>query len=268
MIFIIWGEDKSCKSTLALSFSKPLVHMEFDIGGFRRAERNIGDLHIKDWTEQGLIKTEPYIIPFQLGSIDPITNIIRPSKIVVGMRELFYQFAGGFIKHLNDPEIKTIVVDTGTLLYETTCMGYIQEKQEMQLPLRPDGMGKDGKPLRTSLLPVEYREPYIRMRGFIYQAKAHDKNLVMTHHATDEYGMVRLKDGGLGEGKTGKRMLHGWGQLGDGADIMVHTWWDKALKKPFCEVELAEVKELEGMTFETPNYEKIITTTKMMRGEA
>jgi len=239
--------------------------MEFDIGGFARANRNLNGAPIKDWTDQGLIRHEEFVMPFQIGGLDPIKNIVRPSKILVGMKEIFYQFAGSFIKHL-DEDISTIVVDTGTLLYDLTCSGYLQEKQELQMPLRADGVGSDGKPLRVSLLPLEYREPYLRMRGFAYQAKAKKKHLVLTHHATDEYGMVKQKDGTLGEGKTGKRAMHGWSQWGDSADVIVHTWWDKKEKVPYCEVELAEVKELEDMKFKEPSYDKIRQAIDFIRG--
>jgi len=265
MIFGLWGEDKSCKTTLSLSFPRPLVHMEFDIGGFKRADRNFPHLPIHDWVEKGEIISEKYIVPFQMGSISP-DNVVIPSKIIVGIKELFYKFAGSFIKHLQDDNVATIVIDTATLLYELTCTGYIQEKQELQLPLKPDGRGQDNKPLRTSLQPIEYREPYIRMRGFVYQAKAHDKNLVLTHHAADEYGMVRLRDGTLGEGKTGKRVRHGWQQLGDSVDVMVNTYWNKEKKKPYCKVELAEVKELEGIELEEPTYTEILRLINMVKG--
>ena len=265
MIFILWGEDKSCKNTLAMTFPKPLVDMEFDIGGFDRANRNLPNLPIKDWISAGDIKLEQYVMPFQIGKLDPVSNTIRPSKIIVGMKELFYQFAAKYIQHLKDPNIKTIVVDTGTLLYEVTCTGYLQEKQEIQL--NPDGSVKPKERLRVSLLPIEYREPYIRMRSFIYQAKAHGKHLVLTHHASDEYGFVKDGKGAVVEGKTGKRVLHGWTQLGDGADVLGHTYWDKAEGKPYFNVELAEVKELEGMKFIEPTYDKISTVIKMLRGE-
>ncbi len=33
----IWGEDKTGKTTLALTFPKPMKVMEIDIGGFTRA---------------------------------------------------------------------------------------------------------------------------------------------------------------------------------------------------------------------------------------
>ena len=272
MNFILWGEDKSCKDTLGLSFPKPLVVMEFDIGGFVRANRNLPHLPIKDWYEQGLIRLEQFIVPFQLGGFDPITKIIRPSKKVVGMEELFYEFAGNFIGHLQDPEISTIMVDTGTLLYDITCQGYLQELQEKQLgkwlsdpktksfPFNEDSY-------RERLLPIEYREPYIRMRGFAYQAKAFKKHLIVTHHASDEYGLVPGAGGQLAEGRTGKRVMHGWSQWGDSADVVGHTYWDSKEKKPYFKVELAEVKELEDMVFEEPTFGKISNTIKAIRGE-
>lgn len=268
MIFVLWGEDKSCKNTLALSAPKPLVDMELDIGGFERSRRNLPHLPIADWHKQGLIRVEQYVMPFQIAEeFDPVKDIIRPDKIVRGVKELFYQFAAGFIKNLKDPNVATIMVDTGTLLSEITAQGYLQELQEKQLPLKPNGMGKDDKPLRTRLQQQEYTERNIRMRGFAYQAKAYKKHLVVTHHAADEYGMVRGKDGGMVEGRTGKRIMHGWGQWGDSADVMGCTYWDAKDKKALFKVELAEVKELEGMVFENPTFDQVNNVIRMIRGE-
>ena len=65
MIAGIWGEDKSCKTTLALTFPKPLIFMEFDIGGFQRAiYRFNGDY------QSGLIKYESYPMPMTFGKFD------------------------------------------------------------------------------------------------------------------------------------------------------------------------------------------------------
>ena len=273
MIFSLYGEDKSAKSTLALSFPKPIVYQELDIGGFQRACRNLPHLPIRSWYEQGSIKVEPYIIPFQIGKLDAINSTVRASKTVVGMMELFYKLAGSFIQHTAD-DTATIIID-GTLLYELTCQGFLQEKQEAQLDsngnLRPGE-----KALRASLIPLEYREPYTRMRGFIYNAKAAGKNVVLMHHATDEYAPTLQRDGSIAEGRTGKRVRHGWSQLGDSADVMVYCYWKDAKKdakgaivtpgKPYCKIELAEVKELEGMVFEEPTYAKIQTAIDMLRG--
>jgi len=255
----IWGGDKTCKSTLAATFQKPLVIIEFDIGGWERAKyRFMAEV------EQGLIKLERYPMPFQVGTIDITQLTTRPSKIIVGMKELWYKFLINYIQHLDDPTIATIVIDTGTLLWEVCCSGYLQEKQEIQLDAK--GNMLPNEKLRVSLLPIEYREPNIRMRGIIYQAKAHGKHLVLTHHSRDEYGPMPEKGGGIVEAKTGRKERAGWNPLGDGADVIVHTYWDNKVNKPFCKVELAEVKTLEGMVFEEPTFDKLDRTIKMIKG--
>jgi len=264
MIFGIWGEDKSGKTSLACSLPKPLVIMEFDIGGFSRANKNLPEIKIKDDLESGLIIWEKFPIPFQIGSINLQEMTIRPSKIIVGMKELFYQWLARYIQHLDDSNIATIVVDTATLLWEITCQGYLQEKQELQLPLKADGMGSDGKSLRVQLQPPEYREPNTRMRGVVYQAQLREKHLVLTHHATDEYGPILLKDGGISDGKTGKRIRHGWTWLGDAADIIVHTYYNNSFH---CKVELAGEPGLLGMEFNDPTYDKITNAIRMIRGD-
>ncbi len=265
MIFVLWGEDKSCKTTLALSFPKPLVHMELDIGGFDRANRNLPHMPIRDWVNDGSITHEEFTLPFQI-NVDPVLKA-RARKIMIGMKELFYEMVDKYIKHLQDPAMSTIVIDTGTMFYNLITDAYLQELQESQLPLRPDGLGSDGKPLRVQLQQPEYREPYSRMAGIIYQAKAHHKNLVLTHHATDEYGIVQQAGGVLGQGMTGKRQLHGWRKLGTACDVMGKTYWDIAKNKPYFYVELGEIQELRGMTFENPTYDMINKTIKMIRGE-
>ncbi|GAH12166.1 unnamed protein product, partial [marine sediment metagenome] len=115
----------------------------------------------------------------------------------------FYKWAAKYITHLRDPEIASIVIDTFTLHYSITCDAYLQEKQELQLPLRPDGRGSDGKELRSQLLQIEYREPNNRIRGVLYQAKSCKKNLVLVHHARDEYKPMPQKDGSIASSATG-----------------------------------------------------------------
>lgn len=260
MIFGLWGHDKSCKTTLAFTFPKPLIVLEFDVGGFDRAI-----YRFQQEFDSGLIKHEVYTMPFQIGTIDLAQLTTRPSKIIVGVKELWYKFLIHYIQHLDDPTINTVVIDTGTLLWEVCCSGYLQEKQEIQLDAKGNLLPSE-KGLRVSLLPIEYREPNIRMRGIIYQAKAHGKHLVLTHHSRDEYGPMPDGKGGIVEAKTGKRERAGWNPLGDGADVIVHTYWDSKNMKPYCKVELAEVKTLEGMVFEEPSFAKIDRVIKMMKG--
>jgi len=278
MVCGIWGEDKSTKTTLALSFPKPLVVMEIDIGGFDRANRNLPHLPIKDWYNAGLIKYEPYAIPLQGMKIDPVTKqvIFASSKTITGIKELFYELVNSYFKHLKDPNIKSIVVDTGTLLYNSlVCDGYLQELQERAVA--------EGKPPRASLIQIEYKEPYDRMRGIVYQAKAFHKNLILTHHASDEYKPMPQRDGGIAVTQTGKRQRHGWGQLGDAVDLMIHTYTkpepviDPATNKPakpassivvpYGQVELSTVLEMVGIEYRVPTFEMLDSTMRMIRGE-
>jgi len=263
MIVGIWGEDKTGKTTLALTFPKPLAYMELDIGGFNRAkyrfkEEIAGGNIITKYKDREL----SYAIPLQI-SIQP-----KAARIIIGVKELWYKFLMDYLNLLQEPGITTIVVDTATLLWELICTGYIQEKQEVQLDSR--GNLLPGERLRISLIPIEYREPNIRMRGLIYQAKIHGKHLVMTHHARDSYKpAINPKTGAIEEIRSGEKERSGFAGLGDVADTIIHTYIIKNSGElvPTCKIDLSELLPLTGMVFPLPTYEKIITAMTMIRGE-
>jgi len=257
MICGLWGEDKSGKSSVALTFPKPIQHFEFDLGGYDRAIWRFSEDRNK-----GLITTKPFVMPIQ-GAIDNVT--VRQSKIITGVKELWYEFLVEYLRFLTSKEIATGIIDTGTLLWEIICTAYLQEKQEMQF--NSEGNLLPGEKLRVSLLPIEYREPNIRMRGIIYQAKAHGKHLVLAHHARDEYKpMLNTKTGNIEDGRSGKRERSGFSSLGDSADLMLHTYTDNG--KFFCEVDAPSVPSpLVGMVFGNPSYDGIMAAIKRIKGE-
>ncbi|GAG77714.1 unnamed protein product, partial [marine sediment metagenome] len=166
MIVGIWGNDKTAKTTLALTFPKPIYYFEFDLGGFDRAKGRFK-------AELDSIHYQRFIVPIpELSQLMEPT--FKPSKIIVGVKELWYQFLGQYLKFLNGTDV-TGVIDTGSLLYDIDCNGYLQEKQELQLD--PQGKNISGRELRTSLQPIEYQQPNARMRALIYHAKAQGKHL-------------------------------------------------------------------------------------------
>ena len=295
MIVGIWGPDKSCKGTLAASFPKPMVDMELDIGGFQRTCRNVPNIPIKDWYESGDIRVQQYPLPIQGVTMDPKTGAVKftASKILMGIKELFYKFVTDYLQLLNDPDVASIQIDTGTLFYTLAIDTYTQELQERQMPLLMSGLGKDGKPLRTQLQQQEYREVYDRMRGIVYQAKVHNKFLIMTHHETDEYGLV-IRDGQSVKDTTGNKVRHGWKELGDSCDLMIRTYIgyepldkegnpdmgnpltaipkgkkrDAYLAVPYgvvCDESL--LLEIRGMEFREPTWDAIKETIDGIRGE-
>jgi len=104
------------------------------------------------------------------------------------------------------------------------------------------------------------------MRGILYNAKSHGKHLVMVHHARDEYKPMPQRDGSVATSATGKRERAGFTTLGDSADIILRTYWDNQKMKPFAQVDLAEVKALEGMPFQEPTFDKIDKAIRMLKG--
>jgi len=253
----IWGEDKSGKSSLALTFPKPIQHFEFDLGGYDRAI-----WRFKKDKDSDVITTKSFVMPIQ-GNVDEVT--IKPSKIITGVKELWYQFLVEYLKFLKD-DIVTGIMDTGTLLWEMICTAYLQEKQEIQLDPNGNLLRSESR-LRVSLLPIEYREPNIRMRGLIYQAKAHGKHLILAHHSRDEYKpMTDFKTGEIKDARTGARERSGFSSLGDSTDLMLHTY--KKNGGFYCKVDEQSVPAaLVGMEFENPSYDKIMDAIRMIQGE-
>jgi len=261
----IWGNDKTGKSSLALTFPKPMLYMEFDLGGYDRAKYGYNGMGItpKDMEASGDITIKQYVIPMQ-GIIAGPT--VKPSKIITGVKELWYIYLGDFINvFLSSKEFVTGVIDTGTLLWETIHTAYLQEKQEIQLD--PQGNPKPNEKLRVSLQGVEYREPNIRMRGLVYHARVQGKNLVLTHHSRDEYKpMFNSTTGALVDTKTGKKERAGFGSLGDGTNWMIHTTRDKSGfhglmdegSVPDCVV---------GTVINNPTYDGIMAAVDMALGK-
>lgn len=262
MILGLYGDDKTGKSTLALTFPKPLVHFEFDLGGFDRAESRF-----KEEVASGAIRSIPLMMPMQIQLVkDNKGNVeARPSKLVVGMKELWYRFLGEYAQLAQKPDIATIAIDTATICWEICRLGFLQEKQEAQLD--QSGRLLPGQVLRERLLPIEYAEPNARMRSIYYAAKAYNKHLVLCHHSRDEYKPQRT-DKGIEDMRTGQRELAGWQSIGDMADVIVKTYLKGNPQVPQCRVELCGLHlPAVGMEFQEPSYEKINSAIAMMRGE-
>jgi len=266
MIMGIYGDDKTCKTTLSLTFPKPLAYIEFDLGGFDRARGRF-----KKDIEAGLIKTHSFTMPMQLLLVrDTQGNFMaKQSRMVVGMKELWYRFLGQYAALVQAENLATIVIDTATMCWEICRLGYLQEKQEGQL--LPNGQLPPGERIREKLLPIEYTEPNARMRSVYYAAKSYGKHLVLVHHSKDEFKTrtVVRPDGSIGteDVRTGQKELSGWGYIGDMADIIVKTYIRDGL--PYCKVELCGLC-LSATSIEepTPTYDKLVKIIDMMKGEA
>ena len=276
-IYALCGEEGTCKTTMALSFPKPLVHFDTDVGGFRRAAWRLNAEDIKQ------IESKSYPKPIdveklkgQLGT--PTTRIIQPKK-VTGMKELWQKFAQDFVDACMKAEVNTVVVDSATALWNICHKSHLQELQERQLAQHlkfKKGTPFDENEYREKLLPIEYGPANDKMRTVLHTARSFQKNLVLTHYPTDEYGVIPDGKGNMVEGKTGNTIMDGFKETQKLSDMVM--WLSvkerkvegKTIKEPTARITKCglEGMGLDAVGMEIPaSYEGIINLQRMMRGE-
>ena len=298
----IVGEEGTCKTTMALSFPKPMYHFELDMDGFGRAswwlKKEYPELRIKrcerdediaqiDFTQYDII-TKPYPKPLQVsklkglltGSGSPSARKFQQPKKVEGMKELWQVIVTDFV-HAGQQPIASIVFDSSTKLWNIAHNARLQELQEIQeYKWRADG--KTSKipfpedEYRERLQPIEYGQPNDRMTTLMDTGKSFRKNLVLTHYPTDEYGMVSDGKGGMQEGKTGKLVIDGFKHTAKECSLIVWTEIKESIGKGGVKVKqpIARITKcgIEGMGLDavgkeiTASFDGIISLRNLMRG--
>ena len=110
-ITAICGDEGTGKTTMALTFPKPIRHFDIDVGGYRRA--------IWRLPAEG-IESKGYPKPIQVDKLmgtqgTPTTRLVIPKK-VEGMKELWQDIVTDFVAACTDESVKTIVIDSATML--------------------------------------------------------------------------------------------------------------------------------------------------------
>jgi hypothetical protein len=210
MILAIAGEEKTCKTTLALSAPKKILHMDFDVGGFRRASHRF-----IEQIKTGVLESRPYYPPQQAirdkllrGTREATQH--RSAGKVIGYKDLWYRMLEDYVSALEGTEYETIIMDSFVQVWEICRLCFLEEKQERD-------------PKRESLLQIEYGEPNARMRALILAARQVDKNLILIHHMTDKRE-ARLVDGKKEDFVVG-RIPAGWGYIGHQSRRKMGCWF-------------------------------------------
>lgn len=276
-IVAVCGDEGTCKTTMAISFPKPLVHFDTDVGGFRRAAWRLSA------EELAQIESKSYPKPIQTAKLlgqtgTPTTRLYNPKK-VEGMKELWQQFAQDFVDACMKPDTVSLVVDSATALWNICHQSHLQELQERQLAnhLRTKkGIPFDENEYRERLQPIEYGPANDKMRTVLHTARTFSKNLVLTHYPTDEYGVVPDAKGNMVEGKTGIQIMDGFKETKKLSDMVM--WLSvkesrtegKIVKSPTARITKCglEGMGLDAVGLEIPaSYEGIINLQRLMRGE-
>ena len=231
-VVAICGDEGSGKTTMALSFPKPLRHFDIDVGGFRRA---IWRMDTADVTSKGYPK--PIQIDKLMGQVTDKSGSkisVRFPKKVEGMKELWQLFVTDFVAACQDHEVQTIVIDSSTALWNICHNSVLEEAQERQLykwAREHPNTSFNENDFRERLQPVEYSPANDKMRTIIHTARSLSKNLVLTHYPTDKYGVIPDSKGNMVEGKTGEIVMDGFKETAKLADLIVWTSIKEVIKQ-------------------------------------
>jgi len=250
-VIAIVGDEGSCKTTMALSFPKPIFHFDLDVGGFARAAWRLSienpEIRIKrceadedltqiDFSQFDVI-TKPYPKPLNVSKLlgqllgkgpnQASVRQIQVPKRVEGMRELWQTFITDFVYVCSQP-VAAIDLDSATMLWSTAHNARLQELQEIQLYKWGKDTVTKNTPMpedeyRERLQPIEYGPPNERMTTLLQTSRSFRKNLILTHYPTDEYGMIPDGKGGMKEGKTGTLVIDGFKHTAKLCDLIVWT---------------------------------------------
>jgi len=264
MIVAIWGKEKTLKTTLALTFPRPIEHFDLDVGGFDRAAWRF------EQRPDGLkgINSTPYPAPLQIDKLmgkSPKDVSIRLPVRVVGMKELWQKFLQDYVKALESPDVKTIIIDSGTQMWEIIRQSVLQEKQEAQ---EINGKLPPGAKYRESLTQIEYSDPNNRSKSVIYAARSFNKNLVLTHYPRDVYKQ-KLTERGVESYQTGELEMDGFKSTTALVDLVIKTdvKFGENGATPIATITTSGLGlTLQGMTIENPSYEQIKNLIDMARG--
>lgn len=282
MIISVWGKEGSGKSSLGLSFPKPLLHMELDLGGFERAAWRLPegtrvrycevkeDLKSIDWSEWDIV-TKPYPVPIQMDKLLGAQQVqqqggkvtVRFPRRVVGYKELWEEIVTDFVTVCQVAAVKSIMTDSATVLWTVCHQGHLQDKQEIQLA---QGMKETDDKFREKLQPVEF--PNDKMRSLIYTAKSFGKNLIMTHYEGDVYAN-KVTEKGVESYKTGQVVPDGFKHTTEIDDIVISTYVEQ--NQPRAKVTIKCGLPGMGMTavgLELPEatYQGLIELQQTLRG--
>ena len=274
-IVAICGDEGTGKTTMALTFPKPLRHFDVDVGGYRRAAWRL--------QTEG-IESKGYPRPIQVDKLmgvqgSPTTRISIPKK-VEGMKELWQLVVEDFVAACMDTSMATVVIDSATLLWQICHNSHLQELQERQLALhkkKSPNIPFDENEYRERLQPIEYGPANDRMRTILHTARSFQKNLVLVHYPTDEYGTIPDSKGIMVEGKTGVIILDGFKETKKLVDLVVWTSIKETInagvstKQPIAKITKCglEGAGLAAVGLEIPaTFEGIVNLVNLLKGAA
>ena len=276
MLLSIEGDEATGKTTLAYSAPLPIVGFAFDMGieraikGGKYEELFAGlDILIIPYD-----KTKTHLDPAPWIGHD-ITIFELPSPIQLdsmrlrGNTDLWLYSINLMAAAFSDPAIATIVVDTMTVARRAKASSHLENLQLAAYNTdgspRSDGQGGFLRP-REQLIQIEYGKINDAIRDIYTTGAGVKKNLIATHHLTDERKEGLDEKGQVIQMLTGKKILEGLAQTHRFVDVAILT--TKENKQIKCELKKCGYNlDLEGTLLSNPTWDSIANLITMSLGD-
>ncbi len=209
-----WGDIKTAKTTLGLSYPTPWVLFDFDLG-FARSKHRLPLIQ----PGKTLIEV-PWNMPLNrdiLGAADMIVKSYKlpikfPKQPVRGWLSLWEDEVLPDITMTMEAEnINSLLYDTGTVMWNLGKDAQLERAQN-------NASNKTAGGTRESLSEIEYSMPNQEMRAVLGSAKHYGKNLYIPHHVGGKYQPTMS-----GKSERVGDTWDGWRHLGAIVDVIVHT---------------------------------------------
>lgn len=232
-----YGDVKTGKSSVALTAPKPMVNFDFDQSFDRAAAR--------------LFEKEPGLKVQRVWPGETITArhleeadlIVRqydmPLKIPGQPNEGFLaiwegQFLPEILTAIAHPRIKSIVVDTGTIMWLMDHQAHLERVQRSNDP---------NVKARQNLIQIEYARPNTEARAIYTGARNRRKNIISVHHLGAKYGtgQVEVQKGNRTETVIKHDMVigqqpAGFSQTSSVVDVVLRNRIEVKCRRPECAI--------------------------------
>ncbi len=245
-----WGDIKTCKTTLGLTFPKPIIMLDLDRGFHRAKQRftqyKILELQIGEVLHPAHIDSgaEIIVIPYQIPIKFPGQR--SPEALV-----LWNQIIADVYTGCAHQSVRTIYYDTGSVLWLLCREAHLERVQN-------ENAG------RQSLGQFEYTKPNSEMRSLYTMPKAWGKNIIIAHHMSPKYEDVAKGGNSLTTEKVQNGYTwDGWNRVGGVVDVIAQTYIDRngAGSIPTAAIETCGLTlAAEGKVIAQPTYDLILST--------
>ena len=251
MLLSIEAEEKCGKTTLAYTAPLPIIGFSFDMGSERALMGSAYDKYFKG-LKINIVKDYAYEYKGEDILIYEVPIPIQLTDSISQCSELWAKFQACYVKAGLIPEVKSLVFDTATLVRKLAILSYMQFIQK-----------KDSS--RKQLLQIEYAHPNDEIRILWNFGKDMGKNLIGTHHLTDEYKMQVTSDGKKESQPTGEKILEGYNKTLQAVDVGIRLREDRN-KIVGRVVTCGYDREMKGQDIEDPSWDKLVNLIELKLG--